>query len=70
MMLHANHQNIFVVGTIEDADHAATGCFARIGFTSAEVAAFKAGVAATMTIVPAAAPDEKVALKVSLKGFT
>jgi len=49
---------------------AATGCFARIGFTNADVAAFKAGAAATMTIVPAAAPDEKVALKVSLVGFT
>jgi len=49
---------------------AATGCFARIGFTNADVASFKAGAAATMTIVPAAAPDEKVTLKVSLKGFT
>ncbi|WP_226782290.1 invasion associated locus B family protein [Oceaniglobus trochenteri] len=49
---------------------AANGCFARIGFTSADVAGFKAGAAATLTIVPAAAPDEKVALKVSLSGFT
>jgi len=49
---------------------AATGCFARIGFTGADVAAFKAGAAATMTLVPAAAPDEKVLLKVSLNGFT
>ena len=49
---------------------AATGCFARIGFTNADVAAFRAGAAATLTIVPAAAPDEKVALRVSLTGFT
>lgn len=49
---------------------AATGCFARIGFTNADVAAFKAGSAATMTLVPAAAPDERVSLTVSLRGFT
>lgn len=49
---------------------AAAGCFARIGFTAAEVAAFRAGAAATLTIVPAAAPDESVELSVSLSGFT
>ncbi|WP_108482008.1 invasion associated locus B family protein [Oceaniglobus ichthyenteri] len=49
---------------------AATGCFARIGFTNADIAAFRAGAKATLTIVPAAAPDETVALAVSLNGFT
>ena len=46
------------------------GCFARIGFTAAEVDAFKAGNAATVAIVPAAAPGEVVALRLSLSGFT
>jgi invasion protein IalB len=46
------------------------GCVARVGFTAAEVAAFKAGVKATMTIVPAVAPDKTVQLDMSLKGFT
>ena len=38
--------------------------------TADEVAGFKKGAKATMTIVPAAAPDQKVALDISLKGFT
>ncbi len=46
------------------------GCFARIGFTQADVNAFRAGAAATLTIVPVAAPDKKVDLTMSLKGFT
>lgn len=46
------------------------GCFARIGFTSADVAAFKAGVEATLVIVPAQAPDQTVQIKTSLDGFT
>lgn len=46
------------------------GCVARVGFTAAEVAGFKAGAKATMTIVPAVAPDKTVALDMSLKGFT
>ncbi|MHC9237785.1 invasion associated locus B family protein [Pseudooceanicola sp. 502str34] len=46
------------------------GCFARIGLTQADVDAFKGGKEATLTIVPFAAPDVKVALKVSLIGFT
>lgn len=46
------------------------GCVARVGFTAEEVAAFKAGGKAVMTIVPAAAPDKTVVLDVSLKGFT
>lgn len=46
------------------------GCFARIGFTAAEIDMFKAGVAGQVTIVPAAAPTETVPLAVSLVGFT
>ena len=46
------------------------GCVARVGFTADEVAQFKKGAKATLTIVPFAAPDQKVALEISLKGFT
>ena len=48
----------------------AAGCVARVGFTAAEVDAFKAGNNAIVTIVPAVAPDQTVVLEVSLKGFT
>lgn len=46
------------------------GCVARLGFTTEELAAFKQGAKATITIVPAAAPDTDVNLDLSLKGFT
>lgn len=46
------------------------GCISRIGFTSAEVEAMKRGNRATVTIVPAVAPDQKVAVNMSLRGFT
>ena len=46
------------------------GCVAQIGFTAEEVAAFKKGAKATFTITPFIAPDQKVNLEVSLKGFT
>jgi invasion protein IalB len=46
------------------------GCVARIGLTAAEVDAFRKGSAATMTIVPVMAPEEKVSLTISLAGFT
>lgn len=46
------------------------GCVARVGFTAEEVEAFKKGGKATLTIVPAVAPDQTVALEVSLSGFT
>ncbi len=46
------------------------GCIARVGFTQAEIDGFKKGAKATMTIVPVAAPDQKVNLDISLKGFT
>ncbi|PTX55897.1 invasion protein IalB [Litoreibacter ponti] len=46
------------------------GCFARVGFTDGDVAAFKRGNAAKITVVPAQAPDQVVELTMSLKGFT
>lgn len=46
------------------------GCVARLGFTQAEIDAFKAGNAATVRIVPAGAPDQEVLLQLSLSGFT
>jgi invasion protein IalB len=46
------------------------GCVARVGFTAAEVDQFRAGNAAQLSIVPAAAPDQQVALEISLSGFT
>jgi invasion protein IalB len=49
---------------------ATLGCIARVGFTAEEVGQFKKGAKAVMTIVPAAAPEQKVALDISLKGFT
>ncbi len=46
------------------------GCVARIGFTAEEITAMKAGANGKITIVPFVAPDEKVELTISLKGFT
>lgn len=46
------------------------GCVARIGFTTEEVDMLKKGAKATAVIVPFVAPDQKVVLEVSLKGFT
>jgi invasion protein IalB len=46
------------------------GCVSRVGLTAADVAAFKRGNKAVVTIIPAIAPDQKVTLEVSLKGFT
>jgi invasion protein IalB len=46
------------------------GCYARIGLTEADVAAFKRGSEAKLTIVPALAPDQNVELTLSLNGFT
>jgi invasion protein IalB len=46
------------------------GCVARVGFTPEEVQQFRAGSAAQLTIVPAAAPDQTVDLAISLTGFT
>lgn len=46
------------------------GCVARIGLTAEEITGFKGGNKATITIVPVIAPDQKVTLDISLKGFT
>jgi invasion protein IalB len=46
------------------------GCYARIGLTASDVEAFRRGATATITIVPFAAPDQTVALDMSLMGFT
>jgi len=46
------------------------GCYVRLGLTGDDVAAFKRGNEAVMTIVPALAPDQKVELTLSLTGFT
>lgn len=46
------------------------GCAAQIGLTAEDIAAFKKGNVATVSLVPAPAPDQRVELKLSLKGFT
>ena len=46
------------------------GCFARLGFTEADVDAFKRGATGTILIVPALAPNQPVAVSMSLAGFT
>jgi invasion protein IalB len=46
------------------------GCMARLGFTAEEIDALKQGNEVTITLVPFVAPDQKVTLKMSLKGFT
>lgn len=46
------------------------GCIAQIGLTEADIAAFKKGKVATLSLRPAPAPDQVVTLEMSLKGFT
>ncbi|MCB4379581.1 invasion associated locus B family protein [uncultured Tateyamaria sp.] len=46
------------------------GCYSRVGLVAEEVAQFRRGANAKLTIVPALAPDQKVELTMSLKGFT
>ena len=46
------------------------GCFARIGLTANDVAAFKNGGAANLQLVPFGAPEQKINVKMSLTGFT
>lgn len=46
------------------------GCYARVGFAADDVARYKAGKEAVITIVPVVAPDQKVSVTMSLKGFT
>ena len=45
-------------------------CLSFAGFTEADLASLKNGKVATMTIVPALAPDQKVEVKISLAGIT
>lgn len=49
---------------------ASVGCFARIGFTTDEIAALQKGNKATVSVVPWAAQDQVVSVDISLKGFT
>ena len=46
------------------------GCFARIGYSAADIDRFKRGRNATVSIVPVIAPDQRISLTVSLTGFT
>lgn len=46
------------------------GCYARVGFTAEDVASFRRGNVANVTIVPALAPDQRVNVTMSLTGFT
>ena len=48
----------------------AQGCYARLGFTEEDMSAFRRGRAATLTVVPALAPDQPAELEMSLSGFT
>ncbi|WP_296419293.1 invasion associated locus B family protein [Pseudooctadecabacter sp.] len=46
------------------------GCVTRLGLTAQDVALFKRGAEATLSMVPAAAPDQRVTVTMSLSGFT
>lgn len=46
------------------------GCVAQIGLTDGEIAAFKAGNEAKISIASIGDPENKVTIPVSLKGFT
>lgn len=46
------------------------GCYARIGLTTEDIASYKRGASATVTLVPFVAPDERVEVTLSLSGFT
>ena len=46
------------------------GCYVRLGLTAEDVAAYKAGNEAKITIVPALAQNQKITLTLSLAGFT
>ncbi len=46
------------------------GCYSRVGFTADDVASFRRGNAANVSIVPALAPDQRVTVEMSLTGFT
>lgn len=46
------------------------GCYARVGFTADDVSAMRQGNLASVTIIPALAPDQPVSVAMSLTGFT
>ena len=46
------------------------GCIAQIGLTVEDVASYKRGSKATLTLVPALAPTQVIDLNMSLSGFT
>ena len=46
------------------------GCVAKVGFTAEELAVMQAGTEGMMTVVPAAAPKNTIAIKIALAGFT
>ncbi|MBU2993190.1 invasion associated locus B family protein [Octadecabacter sp. 1_MG-2023] len=46
------------------------GCVTRLGLTEQDIALFRRGASATMTMAPAAAPDQTVTVTMSLAGFT
>ncbi len=46
------------------------GCFSRLGLSNDDIASFRRGNIARLTIVPVVAPDQRVNLEVSLSGFT
>jgi len=46
------------------------GCVAQIGLTAEDIDAMKRGATATLTLVPAQAPEQLVDIKSSLTGFT
>ena len=46
------------------------GCVARIGLTEDDLTRYRAGIQATVSMVPAGAPNQQENLKLSLKGFT
>lgn len=46
------------------------GCYARVGFLAEDIARFKAGAVARVSLVPALAPDQTVTVEMSLSGFT
>ncbi|WP_164658963.1 invasion associated locus B family protein [Tropicibacter sp. Alg240-R139] len=46
------------------------GCVAQIGLTQTDIDAMKKGAKATVSLVPAPAPDQTISLDLSLSGFT
>lgn len=48
----------------------AGGCVSRIGFTEQDIALFRRGAEATLSVVPAGGSGERVTVTMSLVGFT